>query len=136
MNKRAFLTFIATSLFVGCSTFTTQEGLDDLRDLTTAGVRYDLIDNPGHRAAYERTITALDGVVNLEKLTPLDLHAALENLPIKQIKSEKAIILITSSQILIRRLTGNRPPVEVPAAVRNTALALRVGISDALKPLL
>ena len=133
--RAASLVVVALALLPGCATTAggAHDWLADLRDVAHVGARLDLADHPQHRAAYERTVQALETVATLHGLTPLHLHGALASLPIKELKGEKAVLYVTAAQILMRRVLDGREPVAVPGAVRDLAAALRDGLKEALK---
>jgi hypothetical protein len=146
MKIKVILTLLTVTLLLlsACGTLTDAEKmagyLADARDIATLGTQAALLENPEHRVPLTKARDALAVLEGLPagRVTVDQLSAALAQLPLQQLKSEKGHIYVTSGRILLRRFISwsgsSSLDVGASGAVQQFAAALRQGMDDVLKP--
>lgn len=127
-------------LVPGCATTPTTEGdtallAADLRDLAIAGSTYALAENPNVRADIIRVRDEIASRAALLEGGPItfdELLSRLNTLPIKELKSSKAILVITTARITLRRVGRNVELGNIPN-IRPIAEAIAEGMTEGLK---
>lgn len=113
-HSKLLLSALCLALAPGCAT-TFNDGdtallAQDLRDLSEAGVIYALAENPNLRADVIRVrdeIAARSNLIEGGPITFDELLARLNTLPIKELKSSKAVLAIAATRITLRRAGRN-----------------------------
>lgn len=140
MNKRKFLTIgLATTLglFTGCAVLNNPTQLQ--RACTAAKVAayvgcYEHLQEAP--AARPQWIAARDALFQLEAAETVDLVtlvAVLNNLPVKELKSPRAQMVITAATILLTDYLGTIPADQIDK-VKPLARAIKEGIDLGLGP--
>jgi hypothetical protein len=117
---------------LGCKTFssgaTTEEKIAKIGNLAEVaaytGAAIHLTDNPQHRVVFEGVIATLDALASTNNFDPVAFSQALQQLPIKELKSDKAAILIGTATLLYEMEL--RETVEVDRKLYVAAIAGRV----------
>mgnify|MGYP001451853375 CR=1 FL=1 len=83
-------------LSAGCSSIPLE---DETREMATiaevaayTGARYDLLEHPGHRVFYEASLAALNSLVQDADYDPQKFAAALQGLPIKELRDDQGAL--------------------------------------------
>src|SRR5688572_18983311 len=141
MNKILTLIALTVTLFTGCAT-TGDGGMSDgdvallaqdIRDVAHAGTVYALAENPEWRVNITRVrdqILIASGDLS-DPITFDSLISVLQGLPLKELKSSEALLVITGLKITLRR-AGRNVELGNIASIRPIAQALADGISDGL----
>ena len=119
-------------LIAGCAT-TTQDKLSRVQNLSYAaaslGTQIALIQNPAYRPAFELAYSNLDMLVRTKEVTGAALRMVLASLPVKELKSDKARIMIEDATFLFDMTVGTKLNIEAQPFV----LAAATGIRDGLR---
>jgi hypothetical protein len=121
---------------VGSLVSTNQE--ENLRNLSDAvheaaatGTEVGLYENPGTRPYFVAALAHLDALIEAKNFDPAELKAALNKLPIKELKSPVARIVINRGISVYRRY-AERIDIDRQVYVASTIRALRDGIQEGL----
>lgn len=122
-------------LITGCATNSTVDWRSDIA--TTAnlaayvGASVDLQDNPERRPAWVAAEVLLGSIIKDDDYTPSQLVAALEGLPVKELRGGKGTLVVGSAVILWTRLAA-RIDIDRTELVKVVVPAVRAGIQQAL----
>lgn len=111
-------------VLAGCALFqgTTEEKIYKLSYAASSiGADTDMKLNPAHRPGFELTYDALGDLITKTNLTGQGLRDALAKLPIKELKSPKAIISIEQATFLFDLATGGKFNLETNAVYISAA---------------
>lgn len=119
---------------VGCKTTATGERVPDTQKIAGivkvaayVGTSEGLKAHPEWRTGFETAAVALGTLETAETLDMADILAVVDKLPLKQLKSDKAVLLITSGTILLQELGGSIIPLDT-SQLQPIAKALREGV--------
>lgn len=133
--KLKILPVIAALLFtIGCAS-TPQQQLNqlvaDARDIGEFGTRLALLENANFRKELDYTVLGLKELELLpDPLTVDALVNVLARLPVKELQTEKAQLMILGGKVIIRRAAGN---VQLGTlGIRPIVEALRAGMESGL----
>lgn len=120
---------IALCLFTGCATNRTQNQrvASAAKVAAYVGTYEFLRDNPGARPHF---VVARDALLTIEQSDHVDLAtllAIINQLPVKELRSDRAVLIITSATILLSDYAGALP-VEQLDELKPIAKAIREGI--------
>jgi hypothetical protein len=129
---------IAISMATGCAT-SDGPARDPVQEVAfwsytaaSVGATYALSENPAARPYFESAVKALDGFIATTNVNPLALHEALSQLPIKELKSTEARLLITTATIVYQRY-GNELTIDQTNYVGSVMRAVRDGLKLGLE---
>ncbi len=89
------------SIIAGCKTGPTPQGMGNLAQFASyTGARVDMAKSTNHCAIYSSVTRTLDSMDASGNFDPVAFTAALQTLPIKELKDPRASILIGSAVIL------------------------------------
>lgn len=145
MNKLRSLTFVALvaltfALVPGCASLSPDAPLtegdialisQDLRDIAHAGTVYALAENPEWRANIGLVRDQLLTASTQDHVTFDTLLLTLQGLPIKELKTNEALLAITAGRITLRRI-GRNVELGNVANLKPIAKGLADGITDGL----
>lgn len=143
MRKNYRLTAFAAALCLaalgtGCATTTApqQAQLDRLQSIAQVaaytGAAIYLSDKPETRPAFVSARAGVAALVAQQNFDPTQLAMVLaSNLPIKDLKSDKATIVITAASLLYQTALGSQQ-IEKPAVVQAFATGILQGLDMAL----
>lgn len=100
--KNLYLTLaLIVSLFTGCAgtqngngPTTTERMAKTSRDAAYLGAFYFLTKNPDSRSEFENTAQALGALIEGGDVSPTTLHAIMQQLPVKELKSPEATLAV------------------------------------------
>lgn len=138
MIKKLILTLslgICLAAPIGCAT--TPGGKKDLAPLVKTaayvGTTYALKAHPEYRPGFELALAQLETLEQSETIDFVTLLAIVNRLPVTELKSDEATLIVTSATLLLSEYGGGVLPVEQLEKARPIAVALRSGIALALK---
>lgn len=127
--RTAPILILAASLAIGCQTSPTGE-----RDIAPAiktaayiGTAYALADHPEWRTGFTEAATDLALIEQMDAIDFAMVLAIVHRLPVKELRSSKAAILITSATILLSDYGGSLPLDQLDK-IRPVVKAMREGI--------
>lgn len=101
--------------------------------VTYSAVAWDLADNPQRRTNYAHAAQMLKALLLLPEISPAGLHQVLSTLPIRELRSDKARILIGNAEIVYQTVLRQQTPITLPAYVRTVAERTLAGLDRALE---
>lgn len=96
------------------------------------GTANHLAAKPEDAPKFQLVRNAVDSLLLGESVDLASLHEALSQLPIGELRGNKAAILVTSGFLLLEGMSGEREPIKTPEQVKALATAIRDGIGMAL----
>lgn len=140
MKKQILVSCLAVTLFTGCALFsntsTQDQKLAEIKNLSYAasslGTQLALKQNPQWRMQFDLAYTTLDSLVNSKRITGLTLRSILAQLPIKELKSDSARIVIEAATVLYDTSVGDKINIENSPYVLAAATGIRDGMKIAL----
>lgn len=132
--KSAILSTLLLAAACGCAT--PPHGDRDIAPIVKTaayvGTHYALVKHPEWKQDFELAANELRGLENSETIDFVTILAIINRLPIKELKSDNAAIVVTSATILLSEYGGRIVPVEQVAKAKPIAAAIRQGIELAL----
>jgi hypothetical protein len=137
MIPASLLLAVALVLSPGCSSIPLE---DQTREMATiaevaayTGARYDLLEHPGHRVFFEASLAALDSLVRDEDYDPQKFAAALQGLPIKELRDDQGALLVGSAVILWDAYAARVINLDKTKFVQPVIAAVQRGLRRALQ---
>ena len=128
----ALASIISAATFCGCKSVQTDTVAQAAELAAYTGASIDLQANPSHAAYYNAAIASLDALVLTNNYDPNAFVAALQQLPIKELKGSTARITINAAEILWDNYKGTIIPADEQAKVQPILLAVRSGLARAV----
>lgn len=100
------------------------------QDAAEIAVPIVLADKPESRAQFERALVELDRLAVATNAGPADLTAVIQRLPIGELKSRDAQLVIAGARFVMRR-AGRNVAIEQPEVVRAAARGASAGLRAA-----
>ncbi len=128
---------IVLTLLFGCATATNNKHpalklLPQIKAAAFAGTHEALIQEPAWRGRFESAIPALTILESAEKVSFDELLAVVLTLPVRELKSEQAILIITTAGIMLDDLNDSFD-LSAVGLTQKIAGAIRQGIELGLK---
>jgi hypothetical protein len=124
------ITLLAMS---GCSTLSNRTQGEKLAPIfklaAYIGTAEALSQNPEWRQAFSDASQEITHLASQETIDFVTLYAAISKLPVKELKSDRATILITSANILLMEFSEGPVSLDTVADLRKIAEAIRDGIN-------
>lgn len=121
------------SLSPGCKTVSNETVINDIAAIanvaTFTGVSIDLRNNPTHLAYYRAAREALTTLIESGNVSPSQLAAALQQLPIKELSGDDGTLIIGAAVTLYTRAM-TRVDIDQSLLAKEIAVAVRDGINQ------
>ena len=95
---------LVLGLAAGCATLTDSDKISRMTTVAAlaayTGASIDLVDNPDHKATYEATVALLSMLLDTQDYDPIKFAEAIRQLPVKELKGDKGVIIIGAAIIL------------------------------------
>jgi hypothetical protein len=128
MNK-LILTALTSILLAGCQSITKEQNiLSSLKVASYLGTAISLSEHPEWKPKFEKAHGELLFIESLETIDFATILAIVNDLPVKELKSDKAIIIITGATIILSEY-GKSIDIQNIEKLRPIAKALREGIA-------
>lgn len=122
--KRILSTLTLTVLLTGCITADKARMIcPQVETIAARGTKSVLLANPQHRAGFEAAAVLLEQAAKDTTLDFTDLAAVLDKLPVRELQSEDARLLIDTGLITIKLLFPNDPALDVSDYESATVIA-------------
>ena len=116
-----------------------QEKLDRVRRTAEIaalnGTYLYLLDHPEKRDTFNAAATALGTLVQEKNGDPVTLRSALAMLPVNELRSGKAAILVANVELLLEEYSGKPMDIDTPPRVRALTQGVHAGITKAVEML-
>jgi uncharacterized protein YceK len=130
------LCLIVVALFTGCqSTPTSRDYSPAIKTAAYVGTFYALKEHPEWRPSFELAAVELNTLASADQIDIATIMAIVTRLPVDQLQSDEAVVIITSATLLLAEYGGGgRPiPLEQLQSLKPVAVALRDGINLGLR---
>jgi hypothetical protein len=126
-------TLAVTLGVTGCLTTSQVKDLGPLFEVAAyTGTKVYLAENPGKEELFKSAVGLLDALAADPQINAAKFAAALQTLPIKELRDPKAAILIGSSIVLWEAYKDRIPVVDEAVTVRPLVIRVRNGIGLAI----
>lgn len=88
--------------------------------------------HPEYRVAFELTVAALDNLILREQVDTQDLLAALQKLPVDELRTDDGALLVQDALDLYDALVGDTLRLKDDTQLRAIVIAIRDGLSGGL----
>lgn len=134
MRKTVPLLTIMAMLCIGCQTPTGQRDIAPaIKTAAYMGTAYAILENPSWRKGFEEAVFDLKLLEAAETIDFTMVLSIVNRLPVKELRSSKAAILITSATILLSDYGGSLP-LDQFEKLKLVVKAMREGIELGLGP--
>jgi hypothetical protein len=120
----------------GCRTAPPQQAtqrmaaIAELAAYTGAGL--DLVDHPQRRIYYEASVAALDGMLKDRNYSPAAFAAALQKLPVRELRGEKGALIVGAAVLLWDQYAAEIVNLDQEQTVKPVVVSVRNGLARAL----
>jgi hypothetical protein len=135
MKTISLILLLACLSLVGCSTVPSDKTaqLAGLAEVAAfSGTAYYLADHPDKAPIFEAAKQALDGLIADGNSDPIAFQKALANLPVKELKGDKGVIVVGAAIILWDTYAGQITKLDQAKKVLPVIVAVRDGLARAL----